>query len=67
MNKEKQEMNGRNNIVLLTFVFTNFARREHAAIMKLEDEPERACINASMDVGRVRGAAGGFPETTTVI
>jgi hypothetical protein len=35
--------------------------------MQLEDEPERVCINASMDVGRVWGAAGGFPEITTVI
>ena len=60
-------MNGRNDIVLLTFVFTNFARRDHAAVMKLEDEPERACIDASMDVARARGAAGGFPEITTVI
>jgi len=26
--------------VLLTFFFTNFTRRDHAAVMKLEDEPE---------------------------
>jgi len=44
MNKEKQEMNVRNNIVLLTFVFTNFASRDHAVVMKLEDEPERGFL-----------------------
>jgi hypothetical protein len=67
MNKEKQAMNGGNDSVLLTFFFTNFARRDHAAVLKLEDEPERACIHASMDVGRIRGTAGGLPEITTMI
>ncbi len=35
--------------------------------LTLEDEPEGECMDASMDFGGARDAAGGFPEITMVI